>query len=115
MHACKKLLYLSWLCTIVLKLVQLQFGKVMQIMVIDSSIVIFKYSRLLVVQYVDHLNAYDVMEEDVNEGLILHGKLADFHPLATHQGFGTNAGMTKIGKSVTFKSKCMMLFNIYAI
>ncbi|CAB4035128.1 Hypothetical predicted protein, partial [Paramuricea clavata] len=94
-------------CVIVIELEHSEpvFGKVMQIIVIDNSVVIFKYSRLLVVQYVDHLNAYDVMEEDVNEGLILHEKLADFHPLATHQGFGTNAGKTFV--ILRYRIDCM--------
>lgn len=63
------------------------FGKVDQVLVVDATLVILRYSRLRVLEYVSHLNAYKVVE--VNElTFVKQKKLQDFHPLGFCKGFG---------------------------
>ena len=59
-------------------------------MVIDGHLVVFKYKDLPIVQYVEHLNAYNVsIGENVN--FIIQDNLVDFHPLGIQKGFNANA------------------------
>lgn len=69
------------------------FGKVDKIMVVNGSMIIFKYKTLHVIQYDAHLNAYNVHEEEDEDevNLIIQEHLVDFHPLGLHKGFGCNS------------------------
>lgn len=62
------------------------FGKVEQILIV-GEIVILRYKRLRVLEYVSHLNAYKVVE--LNEiACIKQKELKDFHPLSLYKGIG---------------------------
>ena len=62
------------------------FGKVEQIL-IDGEIVILRYRRFRVSEYVSHLNANKVVE--LNEiACIKQKELKDVHPLSLYKGIG---------------------------
>ena len=66
------------------------FGKVDQVFIVNGEMVILRYKILRVLEFVDHLNAYKVVE--LNEmACIKQKKLQDFHPLSLSKGFGTFA------------------------
>ncbi len=65
------------------------FGQISKILLAMGNIIL-QYNTLQVVQYSEHLNAYEVAPcYDVN--FIKREDLQDFHPLGIHQGFGNNA------------------------
>ena len=65
------------------------FGKICKVLLAMGK-VIFQYKTLLVLEFLEHLNAYEVrLCNDVH--FIKQGDLQDFHPLNIHCGFGNNA------------------------
>ena len=63
------------------------FGKVEQVLIV-GEIVILRYKRLRVLEYVSHLNAYKVVAELKKIACIKQNELKDFHPLRLYKGFG---------------------------
>lgn len=64
-------------------------GQMKQVLLVDGSIVVFKYNCLQILEYAVHLNAYKVRSQ--NEiAFVKQDSLQDFHPLSINRGFGCN-------------------------
>lgn len=62
-------------------------GKVEQVLIVNGGVVILRYKKLRVLEFVSHLNAYKVVQ--LNEMACVKQKnLQDFHPLSLCKGFG---------------------------
>ena len=64
------------------------FGEVSKIIFVTGKIVL-QYTTLHVVEFSQHLNAYQVKKLNDVKG-VQQEHLQDFHPLGTHRGFGQN-------------------------
>lgn len=53
----------------------------------DGEMVIFRYKKLHVLGYIQHLNAYKVQIKN-EMACMKQNNIQDFHPLGLHRGFG---------------------------
>ena len=63
------------------------FGKVDQVLIVDGKIVILRYKKLRILEYVNHVNVYKVLEEN-EMACVKQKQLQDFHPLNLYKSFG---------------------------
>ena len=66
------------------------FGEVNKVLVLNGSEVLLQYTALRVIQFVTHLNAYEVKRQN-EMSYIKQSDLEDFHPLGMCKGFGCYA------------------------
>jgi hypothetical protein len=81
------------------------FGEIHYIFVVDSKTVVFYYEELRVVQYVNHLNAYQVQHSNTF-AYIKQQDIVDSHPVGTHEGF--NANSQKLFVVLKYRVDCML-------
>ena len=62
-------------------------GIVDKVLIVNGEVVILRYNKLRVLEFVSHLNAYKVVRRN-EMAYIKQRNLQDFHPLSLCTGFG---------------------------